>query len=70
MLSFQRHITYGHEKIEGSFYEKEIQRVVKLTTLSKLKQFCLRENAKASRNILSSGRAIRKNSIRGLANPT
>ena len=32
---------YGHEKIEGSFYEKEIQRVVKLMKFSKSKKFCL-----------------------------
>ena len=61
---------YGPEKIEGSFYEKEIQRAVKTENVFKIEKILSTESAKVSRNILSSGKTTRKNSIRGLANPT
>ena len=60
---------YGNEKIEGSFYEKVIQRVIETDEIFKIaKIFCPRESAKVSRNILYSGKAIQKNLIRGLVN--
>ena len=54
-------------KLRAAFYEKEIQRVVKTDDVFKIeKSLVYEESAKVSRNILSSGRAIRKNSIRGI----
>ena len=57
-------------KLRAAFTKKKFNESLKLMTSSKLNKFCPRESAKASRNISSSGKAIRKKSIRGLLNPT
>ena len=56
-------------KLRAAFTKRKFNESLKLMTFSKLKKFSLRESAKASRNILSSGKAIRKNSIRGFISP-
>ena len=58
------------EKIESSFYEKEIQQVVKTDDVFKIKKVLSTGKRKGAKEYLSSGRAIRKNLIRRLANPT
>ena len=47
-------------KLKAAFTKRKFNESLKLMTSSKLKKFCLRESAKASRNILSSGKVIRK----------
>ena len=57
---------YGREKIEGSFYAKKIQRVVKTNNVLKIEKFLSTRKCRGVKEYLSSGKVIRKNSIRGL----